>query len=49
MTRGHRGAEIKPDGHGLRFQELVSSTLQPDFTPDGVEVKAPEKAWGTCE
>lgn len=28
----------------FRFQELVSSTLQPDFTPDGVEVKAPEKA-----
>lgn len=29
-----------------RFQELVSSTLQPDFTPDGMEVKEPEKATG---
>ena len=28
----------------LRFQELVSTTLQPDFTPDGVELKVAEKA-----
>lgn len=28
----------------VRFQELVSTTLQPDFTPDGVELKVAEKA-----
>lgn len=39
-----KNPQKKVDLRSQRFQELVSSTLQPDFTPDGVEVKAPEKA-----
>ena len=29
---------------GARFQELVSTTLQPDFTPDGHEITEAPKA-----
>eukprot|EP00435_Cladocopium_sp_Y103_P008519 s3671_g2.t1 len=39
-----KNPQKKVDLRSQRFQELVSTTLQPDFTPDGVELKVPEKA-----
>ncbi|CAK8999482.1 unnamed protein product, partial [Durusdinium trenchii] len=39
-----KNPQKRVDLRSQRFQELVSSTLQPDFTPDGMEVKEPEKA-----
>eukprot|EP00438_Fugacium_kawagutii_P015592 Skav229725 [mRNA] locus=scaffold49:378036:398494:- [translate_table: standard] len=44
MARQEEGGFAQPEGMPAgrpqrRFQELVSTTLQPDFTPDGVEAK----------